>query len=111
MVYKKVTLKSTEEGKDILLFNLGESYQIDLNSSDQSYLRDVFSKILSLLIEDYQLRFELDVEANYNKRLFIDIAEEYIIELNKELDIIVNEMPNIFLESKKNDNISNIKSI
>ena len=94
MVNKKVILME-KNGKDIMEFNINSNTidEIDLNSKDQTNLRNLFYKIINqVLIEDFE--FLLEIEQNYKKNLYIEIATEYIKQLNVELDKIKDEIPN-----------------
>lgn len=94
MVSKKVVLME-KNGKDIMEFNINSNTidEIDLNSTDQTNLRNLFYKIINqVLIEDFE--FLLEIEQNYKKNLYIEIATEYIKQLNVELDKIKDEIPN-----------------
>ena len=94
MVSKRVK-KKKKNGKDIMEFNINSNTidEIDLNSTDQTNLRNLFYKIINqVLIEDFE--FLLEIEQNYKKNLYIEIATEYIKQLNVELDKIKDEIPN-----------------
>lgn len=94
MVSKRVVLME-KNGKDIMEFNINSNTidEIDLNSTDQTNLRNLFYKIINqVLIEDFE--FLLEIEQNYKKNLYIEIATEYIKQLNVELDKIKDEIPN-----------------
>lgn len=94
MVSKRVVLME-KNGKDIMEFNINSNTidEIDLNSTDQTNLRNLFYKIINqVLIEDFE--FFLEIEQNYKKNLYIEIATEYIKQLNVELDKIKDEIPN-----------------
>lgn len=93
MVSKKVVLME-KNGKDIMKFNINSNTidEIDLNSTDQTNLRNLFYKIINqVLIEDFE--FLLEIEQNYKKNLYIEIATEYIKQLNVELGKIKDEIP------------------
>lgn len=67
MVSKKVVLME-KNGKDIMEFNINSNTidEIDLNSTDQTNLRNLFYKIINqVLIEDFE--FLLEIEQNYKK--------------------------------------------
>ena len=64
MVSKKVVLME-KNGKDIMKFNINSNAidEIDLNSTDQTNLRNLFYKIINqVLIEDFE--FLLEIEQN-----------------------------------------------
>ena len=79
-------LLKEENKKDVLEFKINQNLtmQIDLNSKDQTYLRELFYHIISqAFVEDFE--FSLSVEQNYKKNLYIEISQEYIKQLNLEL--------------------------
>lgn len=77
--YKAYLLNENE--RDYLCLDVGgEVLRIDLNSDDQTHLREVFIKILKhLLIENFE--FKLTTET-YDKVLFLDISKDYVGKLN-----------------------------
>ena len=85
---KKKALLTEEKGKDVLQLNLvNGTVNIDFNSTDQTSLRNVFYAIINnILQEDFE--FELDISEGYKKQLYIDIAQEYLKQLNTELKSI-----------------------
>lgn len=93
MENKEVLLKE-ENKKDVLEFKINPNLtvQIDLNSKDQTYLRELFYHIISQsFIEEFE--FSLSVEPNYKKNLYIEISQEYITQLNLELRKIIQDIP------------------
>ncbi|MGN1278985.1 MAG: hypothetical protein ACI4UG_05915 [Candidatus Onthovivens sp.] len=93
MESKEVLLKE-ENKKDVLEFKITQNLtmQIDLNSKDQTYLRELFYHIISqAFVEDFE--FSLSVEQNYKKNLYIEISQEYIKQLNLELKKIIQDIP------------------
>lgn len=93
MNYKIVTL-TEKEGKDILCFEEFDEMKIDLNETDQTNLRNLFYKIIELAIKE-DFKFKLECTENYSKRLYIDVATEYIDQLNKELQLIIDDKPKL----------------
>lgn len=74
---------------DILLFHLDsespEKYSVNLNSSSsQIELKEIFSKLLDLLISE-DLELELKIADGYTKGLYKDVCSEYISDLNREI--------------------------
>lgn len=74
---------------DVLLFHIDEDnpdkYCINLNSaSSQSELKDIFSKLLEMLIEN-DIYLSFIIADGYSKGLYKDVCAEYIDELNKEI--------------------------
>lgn len=77
---------------DVLIFHLDsekpEQYIVDLNnSSSQSSLRHVFSKLLNILVEE-NIKLELEIDKDYRKGLYKDVCAEYIDDLNRELVLV-----------------------
>lgn len=88
----KVELRKVEE-KNYLVFNIdAEELNIDLNSSSQSNLRDLFYKIINKLFVE-KIVFKLEKQEGYSESLYIDIAEDYIKKLNNEIENVYNNMP------------------
>ena len=88
----KVELRKVEE-KNYLVFNIdAEELNIDLNSSSQSNLRDLFYKIINKLFVE-KIVFTLEKQEGYSESLYIDIAEDYIKKLNNEIENVYNNMP------------------
>ncbi|MCH4282855.1 MAG: hypothetical protein LKF83_06920 [Solobacterium sp.] len=91
MENKIVNLKE-KDGKDILEFELDEIYSIDLNSEDQSSLRVLFGEMICEYIKT-PFQLSLKLSEGYTKQLFIEISNEYINQLNKELLSIISTQP------------------
>ena len=71
---------------DILLFHFDseapEKYSVNLNSSSsQTELKEIFSKLLELLIDE-DLKLELKIADGYTKGLYKDVC---ISDLNREI--------------------------
>lgn len=82
---KIVVMLQVYESQDTLLFNFNEPLAVNLNSEDsQTELKNVFAHLLNLLIGD-DIELELSIQEGYSRGLLIDVAQEYIKELNKEL--------------------------
>lgn len=82
-------LLTTRADADVLQFQLDEehpeTYSVNLNStSSQNELKQVFSKLLELLMEE-DIVLELSVADGYKKGLYKDVCVEYIKDLNHEL--------------------------
>ncbi len=80
---------------DVLIFDLDdenkEKYTVDLNSSSsQSSLKQVFSKLLNILLKE-DIKLELEIDKDYKKGLYKDVCTEYISDLNQEI-LRVKEM-------------------
>ena len=87
-----VVLKKVKE-VNYLVFKIDENeFMINLNSSDQSNLKDLFYKIINKLFIE-KVEFKLEQEDGYNEVLYIDIAKDYIKKLNDEIENVHNNMP------------------
>lgn len=94
-----VELKKKDE-KNYLAFNIdGKQLNIDLNSEEQSNLRNLFYEIIKKLFTK-KVEFELQVQEDYKEVLYIDIAKDYIKKLNDEIEKVYNNIPE---ELKKRD--------
>lgn len=94
MVYN-VVLKKVKE-VSYLVFKIDENeFMINLNSSDQSNLKDLFYKIINKLFIE-KVEFQLEQEDGFNEVLYIDIAKDYIKKLNVEIENVYNNMPEEF---------------
>lgn len=74
---------------DVLIFRLDneypEKYAINLNSpTSQSEVKEVFSKLLELLIVN-DITLDLKFGEGYSKGLYKDVCQEYINDLNREI--------------------------
>ena len=72
---------------------------INLNSEDQTQLREMFYKIIEKCFSE-EFEFRLVVEENYSKDLYKEISEEYIKQLNKEIVKVKESIPEIIKENK-----------
>lgn len=73
------------EGQDILHFNFKDPLIVNFsNETSQTDLKNVFSYLLDLLIGD-DIEVALEIQDGYSRGLLIEVAQEYIKELNKEL--------------------------
>lgn len=91
---------------DYLLFKLNSNeMRINLNSEDQTSLRTLFYEIIKLTFTEIPI-FDLTYDSQtYTKQLFIDIATEYIKQLNLEITKIIEQKPNIeFVQSNSTNN-------
>ena len=103
MVSKKVKLFE-EENNSYLEFNINNTckMKINLNSDDQTDLRNLFYSIIEQATKE-DFNFELEVLEGYNKTLYKEISEEYIRQLNQELLKIKQEMPKDLIENGEQD--------
>lgn len=74
---------------DVLIFCLDdeqpEKYVVNLNSSSsQSEIKEVFSRLLEILITD-DIILKLKFSEGYSKVLYKDVSTEYINDLNREI--------------------------
>ena len=82
----EVVLMAADEEKDLLRFNFkNDPLDVSLNSPlCQNELKAIFVRLL-------QLQFEKDVclkfipAEGYGRRMYIEVCEEYIKDLNREL--------------------------
>lgn len=89
MEYNVKLLK--ENDKDILRFYFDKQYDIDLNSEDQSSIKELFYEIIKLSFEnEIILKFNGD---EHEQDLFYDVAVDYVEKLNNEIKQIRNDIP------------------
>lgn len=81
-----------EGGIDYIRFFLDDENieNINLNSNEQNTLRNIYKKMISMSI-DSKLSLQLEYQVGYNKILFKEIADEFIKDLNGELEKIHND--------------------
>ncbi|OGS58465.1 MAG: hypothetical protein A2Y19_00480 [Firmicutes bacterium GWE2_51_13] len=82
-----------KKDSDFLVFRFDEDLEIDLNNSDQSQLRTIFYKIVQYLFES-KIEFTLTY-PDYNKQIYIEVAQDYLDQLEVELDSIYEKLPNL----------------
>lgn len=97
MNYKEldVILKQYDDN-DCLEFSIDEEIvYINLNSDNQTNLRNLFYKLISKLInEPIQFKLKIEDEEKYNENdLFREISEEYLKKLNEEMITIYGNIP------------------
>ena len=82
-----VELLAVGEESDILRFKFDDySKDVNLNSPlCQNELREVFVCLLHVLMERY-VHLELCYADDYNRGLYKEVCEEYINDLNRELE-------------------------
>ena len=85
----EVILKEKEQ-KDILVFVLDETkpedYYISLSDAEaQVQIKNLFLKLLEMLLES-NITLKFVVEDGYSKQLYIEVCEEYISDLTRELE-------------------------
>lgn len=98
MSQEKVKVKLKEVDKtDYLVFDLDEEQypdgmKVNLNSStSQADLKQVFAKLLELMIEG-PIKLELQISEGYSRGLYKDVCKEYIDDLNKEIEQVYNNL-------------------
>ena len=89
----RVELMELDPDTDILRFHVKENpLDVNLNSAEcQSSLKDVFSALLKLLI-DTDINLELSYGAEYNRLMYLEVCNEYIKDLNRELANVKDEL-------------------
>lgn len=94
----EVRLLALNENDDILRFNFdSEPIDVNLNKQNcQNDLKSVFIKILNYMIKnDVTLNFSC--ASDYPRKLYTEVCEEYINDLNRELLVArekLNEISN-----------------
>lgn len=87
-----------KDSKSILSFKIdSKDLHIDLNSEDQTSLRILFYEIIKLTFSEIPVFNLLYDSKTFTKQLFIDIASEYIKQLNNEVAKIIEQKPEIWL--------------
>lgn len=91
-------LKKDDSENEILEFDLESRPSIKIYSDDQADLREVFSQILAELLRSKNSKIEIQflVDDAYPKdtsKLIIEVCEEYINQLNIEIEKISAEIP------------------
>lgn len=101
-----VTIKSIEKENDgqtgnankydCVVFNIkGKEHEINLNSEDQSGLKNLFYDIIDLSFNECP-KFELDdAGKNYENRMIVELVTDYLEQLNSEISVIVQNKPDI----------------
>ena len=103
---KKKAILAEKAGKDILTLYLKNGpVEIDFNNSEQNYLRKVFYSIIENVLEE-DFEFEFENEDGYEKKLYIEIAQEYIKQLNSEIRSIKKEANRDLVEYQDLSNVS-----
>lgn len=74
-----------QDGTDILKFEIDEELDINLNSSEcQNSLKKLFTLILEKVV-DGSVEITLEIQDGYSRGMYIEVCEEYIKDLNREL--------------------------
>lgn len=86
---------TTIEDMDVLLFDIdgnGQPIRVNLNSTEgQQDLKGVFSALLKRLYSS-DIKLQLRIEPTYRKGLYIEVCQEYVNDLNKELKDVREEI-------------------
>lgn len=82
-----------ENERDYLVFDFEDEITVCLNDDNcQSDLKKVFSKLLERLMDEkIELKFKDTPE--YKTGLYIEVCEEYIKDLNREISTVCKNIP------------------
>lgn len=70
---------------DILRFEIEEELDINLNSPEcQNSLKKLFTLILEKVV-DRSVEITLEIQDGYSRGMYVEVCEEYIKDLNREL--------------------------
>jgi len=79
--------------KDYMIFEFHEEIVVCLNEeSGQSELKTVFSVLLTELIQN-SVKLEYIENKEYKVGLYIDVCQEYVKDLNREISNVRKNMP------------------
>ena len=83
----EVLLTSEDVDTDTLIFKIdGNQLVVNLNSPDcQSAFKNIFAELLRKLVKD-DIVLELNIDDGFNRMLYKEVYEEYIKDLNRELN-------------------------
>lgn len=81
---------------EYMVFDFGDcTFKINMNEDKQDELRNLFYHIIKLSFE-INLKFELSEQAlKYENSLFVEIASEYLKDLNTEIRSIMLKKPTL----------------
>lgn len=81
------------EKSDFMVFEFDEELAVCLNEENgQSELKNVFSVILTELIKN-PIKLEYRENKDYMVGLYIDVCQEYLKDLNREISNVRKNMP------------------
>jgi len=81
------------DNKDYMIFEFEEEIVVCLNEeSGQSELKTVFSVLLTKLIQN-PVKLEYIENKGYKVVLYIDVCQEYVKDLNREISNVRKNMP------------------
>lgn len=82
--------------KDCMIFEFGEDIVVCLNEqTGQNELKAVFSSLLAELSYN-SVKLEYIENTEYKVGLYIDVCQEYIKDLNREIVIVMKNIPDRF---------------
>ena len=83
----EVLLTSEDADTDALIFKIDvNQLVVNLNSPDcQSAFKNIFAELLRKLVKD-DIVLELNIDEGFNRVLYKEVCEEYIKDLNRELN-------------------------
>lgn len=84
---KEIKVKLRKDGnKDVLEFCLTPTHILDLNNDNQDAIKSMFCSLIPLLKAD-EVQLALEVDEDYDdSELMKEVAEDYIKDLNSEID-------------------------
>lgn len=101
-----------ENDKAFLVFEFpGNEQRIDLNSDDQSGLRNLFYFIINELFKEKIIFTEPMCDSDFDIMLFKDVAKDYITKLNEEIDSIHAEILKDFQTEDSTNGNNDIKTL
>lgn len=86
-----VTLLAIDENTDVLRFAIGEK-ELDINLNDaecQAAMKNMFSILLQKAIHS-DVVLKLTVAPDYTRGMYIEVCEEYIKDLNREIAEVID---------------------
>lgn len=97
---KEITVQLKKNNDDDLLeFIIDDGYVVNLDSdSSQNDLKIIFSKLLKEMLHN-PIKLKLTYSDDYKSGLYIDVCEEYIKELNKEINQVYKKIPVRYFEN------------
>jgi len=86
-------LLTAENEEDILVFKVKDkNMSVNLNSPTcQGELKNLFSNLLKILIKD-DIELVLAIDDDYSRQMYIEVCDEYIKDLNRELKECKSEL-------------------
>lgn len=82
-----------KETQDYMIFEFEENIDVCLNQeSGQNEMKAVFSLLLTELIQN-PIELEYVENKDYKVGLYIDVCQQYIKDLNKEISKVLKKIP------------------